>query len=137
LWQLNKKRDGRIMKVVEVKITPIAIPDVPLLNTKGVHPSVFLRAIIQVTTDTGLTGLGEAYGAKRTLTGLQRVAPTLEGLDPYNLRDLRRRIEVVLPEGGGVNAPTALADHKVVDVVYSAYEIAMLDLRGKEVGRPQ
>jgi glucarate dehydratase len=29
-----------------------------------------------------------------------------------------------------------LADHKVVDVVYSAFEIACLDLRGKEVGRP-
>jgi glucarate dehydratase len=78
------------MKVTEVIITPIAIPDVPLANTKGVHPSVFLRAVIEVKTDTGLVGLGEAYGAKRTLTGLQTVAPKLDGLDPYDLRDLRR-----------------------------------------------
>ena len=124
------------MKITEVIITPIAIPDVPLANTKGVHPSVFLRAVIEVKTDTGLIGLGEAYGAKRTLTGLQTVAPTLEGLDPYDLHDLRRRVETALPNSGGVNAPTALADHKVIDVVYSAYEIACLDLRGKEVGRP-
>ncbi|SFR53258.1 glucarate dehydratase [Yoonia tamlensis] len=124
------------MRITEVIITPIAIPDVPLANTKGVHPSVFLRAIIEVKTDTGITGLGEAYGAKRTLTGLQTVAPLLEGLDPYDLRALRRRIETALPDGGGVNAPTALADHKVVDVVYSAFEIALLDIRGKEVGRP-
>ncbi len=124
------------MKVANVKITPIAIPDVPLVNTKGVHPHVFLRAIIEVETDTGLVGLGEAYGAKRTLTGLQKVAPTLDGLDPYNLRDLRARVEQALPGSGGVNAPTALADHKVIDVVYSAFEIACLDLRGKEVDRP-
>lgn len=124
------------MKITEVVITPIAIPDVPLANTKGVHPSVFLRAIIEMKTDTGLVGLGEAYGAKRTLSGLRTVAPLLEGLDPYDLRDLRRRVEAALPDSGGVNAPTALADHKVVDVVYSAFEIPCLDIRGKEVGRP-
>ncbi len=124
------------MQITNVKITPIAIPDVPLANTKGVHPSVFLRAIIEIETDTGLTGLGETYGAARTLKGLQTVAPTLVGLDPYNLRDLRQRVKVALPEGGGVNAPTALADHKIVDVVYSAFEIALLDIRGKEVERP-
>lgn len=124
------------MNITEVIVTPIAIPDVPLANTKGVHPSVFLRAVIEVKTDTGLVGLGEAYGAVRTLSGLQTVAPKLEGLDPYDLRDLRRRIVEALPNSGGVNAPTALADHKVVDVVYSAFEIACLDIRGKEVGRP-
>jgi glucarate dehydratase len=97
---------------------------------------VFLRAIIELKTDNGLCGLGEAYGAARTLTGLQKAAPSLEGLDPYDLRDLRRRIEAALPNSGGVNAPTALADHKVIDVAYSAFETACLDIRGKEVDRP-
>ncbi|MEP3345788.1 MAG: enolase C-terminal domain-like protein [Litoreibacter sp.] len=124
------------MKIVEVVITPIAVPDVPLANTKGVHPSVFLRAVIEVKTDNGLVGLGEAYGAVRTLTGLQAAALMLAGLDPYDRRDLRKRVEAALPNSGGVNAPTALADHKVVDVVYSAYEIACLDLVGKDVNRP-
>lgn len=124
------------MKIVDIKVTPIAIPDVPLANTKGVHPSVFLRAIIKLKTDTGLVGLGETYGAKRTLDGLRSAASALEGLDPYHLHDLRGRIERALPNAGGVNAPTALADHKLVDVVYSAFEIACLDLRGKELGRP-
>lgn len=97
---------------------------------------MFLRSIIEVHTDNGLVGLAETYGAKRTLDGLNRTAALLEGLDPYDLRDLRRRVESVLADAGGVNAPTALADHKVVDVVYSAYELACLDIRGKEVGRP-
>lgn len=124
------------MKIVQVTVTPIAIPDVPLANTKGVHPSVFLRAIIEIRTDTGLIGLGETYGAARTLNGLRAVAPTLEGLDPWNLRDLRARCDAALPDAGGVNAPTALADHQVVDVVYSAFEIACLDVIGHAVDRP-
>lgn len=124
------------MRVTQVKLTPIAVPDVPLANTKGVHPAVFLRSVIEVTTDGGLVGLSETYGAARTLTALQKVAPLLDGLDPYDLRDLRRRVDAALTDAGGVNAPTALADHKVADVVYSAFEIACLDLRGKEVGRP-
>jgi glucarate dehydratase len=124
------------MRVTETSITPIAIPDVPLANTKGVHPSVFLRSVIEVRTDKGHVGLAETYGAKRTLEGLTKVAPKLEGLDPYDLRDLRARVEAALPNAGGVNAPTALADHKVVDVVYSAFELACLDIIGKAVGRP-
>ncbi|MEL7345206.1 MAG: enolase C-terminal domain-like protein, partial [Pseudomonadota bacterium] len=128
--------EGRAVRITDVTITPVAIPDVPLANTKGVHQTVFLRAVIQLKTDNGFVGLGEAYGAERTLTGLTKVAPHLDGLDPYDLRDLRHRVEAALPQGGGVNAPTALADHKVVDVVYSAFEIACLDLRGKEVNRP-
>ena len=35
-----------------------------------------------------------------------------------------------------INAPTALADHKVVDVVYSAFEVACLDIQGKLLDRP-
>lgn len=124
------------MKIADIAVTPIAIPDVPLANTKGVHPSVFLRAVIEMKTDNGWVGLGETYGAKRTLNGLRLAAPHLKGLDPYNLHDLRRRIERALPQAGGVNAPTALADHQLTDVVYSAFEIACLDIRGKETGRP-
>jgi len=124
------------MRITEVIVTPIAVPDVPLANTKGVHPAVFLRAVIEMRTDTGLVGLGETYGARRTLDGLTTVAPLLEGLDPCDLHGLRRRIDAALPDAGGGNAPTALADHRLVDVVYSAFELACLDLRGKEAGRP-
>ncbi|SNR44244.1 enolase C-terminal domain-like protein [Puniceibacterium sediminis] len=124
------------MRIVEIRVTPIAVPDVPLANTKGVHQPVFLRSVIEVETDCGRVGLGETYGAARTLAGLRSVAPMLEGLDPWNLNDLRQRTETALPDAGGVNAPTALADHKLVDVVYSAFEIACLDLAGQQAGRP-
>lgn len=124
------------MRVVEASVTPIAIPDVPLANAKGVHPSVFLRAVIELRTDTGLLGLAETYGATRTLEALRRVLPTLDGLDPWDRHDLRRRIEAALPDAGGVNAPSALADHSALDVVHSALDMACLDLRGRQTGLP-
>lgn len=123
------------MRISNVTVTPIAIPDTPLVNTKGVQQSVFLRSVIEVRTECGLTGLGESYGAERTLTGLNKVAQTLIGLDPMNLHGLRQRVEAALPEGGGINAPTMLTDHKLTDVVYSAFEIPCLDIIGKKTDR--
>ena len=124
------------MRIAAVRITPVAVPDLPLVNCKGVHQAVFLRSIIEVETDTGLTGLGESYAARRTLTGLTRTAPHLEGLDPFDLNDLDRRVRAALPEGGGINAPTAVTDHQLVDVVYAAFEVACLDLQAKSFGIP-
>lgn len=124
------------MKISAVKITPVAVPDVPLRNLKGVHQAVFLRSIIEVSTDGGLIGISETYGAKRTLSGLREAAESLIGLDIFDLNSLANRTREALPDTAGVNAPSALADHKLVDVVYSAFEVALLDLQGKTLSRP-
>lgn len=124
------------MKIQSVRVTPVAVPDVPTRNLKGTHQQVFLRSIIEVECADGSIGLSETYGAKRTLSGLCDVAPQLEGRDIYDLNGLARIIREMLPPTAGVNAPTALADHKLADVVYSAFEVAFLDLQGKHQGRP-
>lgn len=133
---LGSLQAGKPTRIQSVDITPVAVPDMPLLNCKGVHQKVFLRSVIEVTTDGGVIGLGETYGSKRTLKGLRRSAEALVGLDPFHLHDLRRRVALALPEGGGVNAPTAVADHQLIDVVTSAFEVACMDLQGKVLGRP-
>ncbi|MCB2053681.1 MAG: hypothetical protein KDE35_05485 [Geminicoccaceae bacterium] len=124
------------MQIQSVKITPVAVPDYPLRNLKGVHQAVFLRSVIELTTDTGQVGISESYGTRRTLAALQRSAEALIGLDIFDLNGLRNRLLEALPDAGGINAPSALADHRVVDVVYSAIEVALLDLQGKWLNRP-
>ncbi|MEL6522839.1 MAG: enolase C-terminal domain-like protein [Pseudomonadota bacterium] len=124
------------MKISEIRLTPVAVQDMPLLNTKGVHGSHFLRTIIEVVCDDGTVGLGETYGAIKTLEGLQKTAPNLIGLDPFRLNDLRQRVEASLPDAGGINHKTMLTQHQVVDVVYSAFEIPCLDIQGHATGRP-
>ena len=100
------------------------------------HQSVFLRTIIEVETDVGLIGIGESYGGARALNGMRKVAETLIDLDPFHLNELRQRVETALPDAGGINAPTMLTQHQVVDAVYSAFEIPLLDLQGKHLQRP-
>ena len=125
-----------MMQIADIRITPVAVPDMPLLNTKGVHGAYFLRSIIEVVCDDGTVGLGETYGAIKTLEGLKKAAPALIGLNPFHLNELWQRIQTALPDAGGINHKTMLTQHQVVDVIYSAFEIACLDAQGKKLGLP-
>ncbi len=124
------------MQIVRVDITPVAVPDMPLLNTKGVHGSHFLRSIIEVECSDGTVGLGETYGAIKTLEGLRQIAPKLIGMDPFQLNELRAHVDATIPATAGINHKTMLTQHKVVDVVCSAFEIPLLDIQGRILGRP-
>lgn len=92
------------MRIADIQLTPVAIPDKPLLNCKGVHQPHALRTIIEVTCDDGTVGLGESYGSIKALDGLRRAAPSLIGLDPFHLHELKARVLAALPGGGGINA---------------------------------
>ena len=124
------------MRIADIQLTPVAIPDKPLLNCKGVHQPHALRTIIEVTCDDGTVGLGESYGSIKALDVLRCAAPSLIGLDPFHLHELKARVLAALPGGGGINAKSAVADHKLTDVVASAFEVPCLDIQGKLLGRP-
>lgn len=124
------------MRIAEVRLTPVAIPDKPLLNCKGVHQPYALRTIIELVCDDGTIGLGESYGSIKALAGLRRAAPALVGLDPFHLHELHARVLAAIPEGGGINAKSAVADHKVTDVATSAFEVPCMDIQGKLLNRP-
>lgn len=48
------------MKITGVQVTPVNIPlELPFLWTAGLYPGTS-KAIIEVQTDEGITGLGEA-----------------------------------------------------------------------------
>jgi glucarate dehydratase len=72
-------------RIAEVRVTPIALKDPPLLNASGVHEPFTLRSIIEIESADGHIGLGETYGEDSTLLRLQAVAPRLKGLDSHNL----------------------------------------------------
>jgi glucarate dehydratase len=127
------------MKIVAVRVTPIAISDPPLLNAAGVHEPCALRSIIEVETDNGLVGLGETYGDKPVLDALVRVKDLLVGLSPFNLNGLWQRVlSAGKPSAQGVELDLApgskasSADHKV----YAGFEVALLDLQARSLGVP-
>ncbi|WP_327636566.1 glucarate dehydratase family protein [Kribbella sp. NBC_00482] len=123
-------------KIARVELTPVAFADPPLLNVVGVHEPFALRTIVQVWTDDGLVGLGETYAADDHLARLRAVADVLPGLDIFDVNGLRQRVRDVLTSGGGAEVGGMLNLQDPVDVVLSPYEVALLDLQGKQLGLP-
>jgi len=123
------------IRITRVTITPVAFADPPLLNSVGVHEPFALRAIIEIATDAGLTGLGETYADEKHLAALHAAAAAIEGVDIYHTEEIYRRVQAIaVPEttiSSGLVGPIAATDR-----VFSPFEVACLDIQGKAAGRP-
>lgn len=127
------------VRITRVTITPVAFKDPPLLNTVGVHEPFALRAIIEVLTDSGVSGFGETYGDAGHLARLQLAAASLSGVDVFNINTLRGRIAQALRADtieGGHGMSGMVTGSSTADRVLSAFDVAALDIQGKLLGRP-
>ena len=52
------------MRIADVRITPIAVADPPLLNAAGLHAPYALRIAIELVSDDGMSGWGEIPGSE-------------------------------------------------------------------------
>lgn len=118
-------------RIADVRVTPIAFYDPPLLNNAGCHQPFALRSIIEVETEDGVVGLGESYGTKPVLEGLAAAAPKLVGLDVTDLNGLWARTSKAV--SGNMEGYTG--SERLLERVVSAVEVAMWDAFGKATGR--
>jgi len=126
-------------RISRIEITPVAFRDPPLLNVVGVHQPWALRAVVEVHTDEGSSGVGETYGDEEHLARLRAAASRVVGCDPYDLHGIRRAVAVPLATGTGDAGRSfggMLDLDSAVDTVFAPFEVACLDLVGREVGRP-
>ena len=126
-------------RIKDITITPVAFKDPPLLNAVGVHQPLALRAIVEVTTDTGISGLGESYGDAPHLERLRLAAGALAGADVFNINDVRRRVIKALSADttvGGHGMSGMVTGSSTPDRVLSPFDVASLDIQGKILGRP-
>ncbi|HIK91932.1 MAG TPA: mandelate racemase/muconate lactonizing protein [Planctomycetes bacterium] len=120
------------MKITRIEAIPVNVPLKPGMTTKTSHGehATSPYVIVQVHTDEGLTGLGEATVAPRwsgetsqscvaIIHGL--IAPVLTGEDPTQVNHLRRLIEGVV---------------RLNPFTKAAVEMALWDLAGKSAGVP-
>ncbi len=122
--------------IEKIVITPIAITDPPLLNAAGLHASYALRTVVEIITNTGIAGVSEIPGNEEVNKALEEIAPLLRGWDPFQLNGLQRLIHNTF----GADKPDARGDapwdqRKVVHI-FSALEVACLDVIGKYTDRP-
>lgn len=128
-----------LIRITGARITPVAFADPPLLNTVGVHQPYALRAIIQLDTDAGLTGLGETYADTVHLERLRAAADAIVGQDVFASNTIRALISDALGgdrTGDATGLAGMITSASVVDRVFSPFEVACLDVQGQATGRP-
>lgn len=114
------------MKVTGIKVTPVTVPmEAPLRWSMGVETGT-TRAILEISTDEGITGIGETYGGNAVEHAIAAAKPYLLGLDPLETGVLNHRLQVFC-----IGYETA-----VPAVVRAGIEMACLDAAGKALGRP-
>ncbi|MFO0908741.1 MAG: enolase C-terminal domain-like protein [Isosphaeraceae bacterium] len=104
-------------RITGLTITPVALPDPPLLFAGGCHGPYFLRNIIELTTDAGIVGLGETSGGASVTRKLEQARSIVLGQSVFAYRAMARALAGLSP------------------AVYAGIEIACLDAAGKATGR--
>ncbi|MGW1372828.1 enolase C-terminal domain-like protein [Streptomyces sp. NPDC002446] len=133
------------LTIAEVRLTPILVADPPLLNTQGVHQPYTPRLIIEVTTEGGVTGLGETYGDAAYLGLARPLASALTGRSVTDLNDLPALAAEVCADppsatgadavdAGGLRGARTAAKLRLS--VVSGFEVACLDAWGRAAGLP-
>jgi len=116
------------MKITAIRLTPVNIPlDLPFLWSGGLYPGTS-KVIIEVETDAGPIGLGEAP-SDDLLPTLRSMAERIIGRDPLDIADLEGRC---VPPWQIVQN----TDGNAVVRAFGAIEIALWDLRGKAWDQP-
>lgn len=111
------ERDLRDLRITALRVTPIALPDPPILAAGGAHGPYFLRNVIELETNAGLVGLGETRGGESTTKALDAARAWLPGESPFAYRKFAERFGAA---GGAA---------------YAGVELACLDLIGRATGR--
>src|ERR1051326_6764717 len=124
------------MRIAEMHITPIALGDPPLLNAAGLHAPYCLRTIVELVTDNGLSGLAEVPGSVAVDLALASAREVAIGADPLNWHALRATLAARFkPEATAARGDKPW-DSRTFVQVYSALDVACLDLAGKKFKLP-
>lgn len=130
---------SRDTTIRDVRITPIAFRDPPLLNAAGIHEPWALRAILEFETSDGRVGIAETYGDEPMLRVLEQARELVLGLSPFDLNRMEQRVRAaVRPAAGAIEFELAPGSHSAKNAakVVSTFEVAMLDLQGQRLGAP-
>lgn len=117
------------MKITDIRVTHVNVPfDAPFWWTGGLYPGAS-KSVIEVETDEGVTGLGEAPWWHFGEVVKAEIAPALIGADPLDLAGCESRC---VPPW----QITANTGENAASVAFGAVELALWDIRGKVFGMP-
>src|SRR5690349_21835828 len=127
-----------IMRIVDLRVHSIAIADPPLRSSYGLHAPYALRTILELESEDAIVGISETHGGDAIAQGFQQLRKQIVGEDAYRLAGkLLPMIDAGAP--GDRSQTYHVPGENPLDAaarLYSAIEIACLDLIGKSIGRP-
>jgi len=109
--------NGPPLLITGLTVTPIALPDPPLLAASGCHGPYFLRNIVELRTEGGITGIGETHGGEDVTKALQQAQRVVIGQNAFGYRKFARELQAL---GMGC---------------YAGIELACLDACARATGR--
>src|SRR3954471_1621106 len=115
------------MRIRDIRATTVTVPlEAPLRHANGCHWGRFVRTIVEVETDEGITGLGEMGGGGESAEATFRSMKSyLLGHDPTRIEEMRFKI---------ANPTASLYNNRTQ--VLAALEFACLDILGKKWNAP-
>jgi len=115
------------MKITDIRPTTVTVPlEAPLRHANGCHWGRFVRTIVEVDTDEGITGLGEMGGGGESAEAAFRAMKSyLVGHDPTRIEQMRYLI---------ANPTASLYNNRTQ--ILAALEFACLDILGQKWNVP-
>ncbi len=124
------------MIIREINVTPVATADPPLLNAAGLHAPYALRTIVELVTDDNISGVSEVPGSQRTTEALESTREVVAGRDPFQLNAIRAALAQYFgPEEAAARGDAPWDQRRLVHI-FSAIEVACMDIVGKATNRP-
>ena len=128
------------MKIVNIQVHSIAIADPPLRSSYGLHAPYALRSILELKSEDGITGISETHGGEAIAQAFEKLRSHIVGADAYRLSgNLLPMIDASGASRSDRSQTYYVPGENPADEaarLYSAIEIASLDLIGKSVGKP-
>ena len=78
------------LEITGLKVTPIALPDPPILAASGCHGPYFLRNIVELRAEGGIVGIGETHGGANVTKVLDQAGKGLVGQNAFGYRKFAR-----------------------------------------------
>lgn len=129
------------MRITNLRVHSIAIADPPLRSSYGLHSPYALRTILELESEDGISGISETHGGDAIAAGFASLKSKIIGADPYSLCGSLLRMIEADAQGSSLDRSQTyhVPGENPLDAaarLYSAIEIACLDLIGKSVGKP-
>ena len=113
----DSARPSSTLTITDLKVTPVALPDPPLLAASGCHGPYFLRNIVEIKTDSGIVGIGETHGGERVTVALLKSRDVVLGQNAFAYRHFSQPLRAVS------------------ESAYAGIELACLDACGRATGQ--